>query len=465
MNIRRSRPRSFVRPQARPESGASTRPEPGPAPGEGQALRPAGCSAEVIAIGSELILGYVAERNSAFLARELTRLGVAVRFTTTVGDDEQAMAETLERAISRSRIVITTGGLGSTEDDLTKKVLAKVTHRRLILNDDLRERLRARYRQRGAPMPSTVDRQALVLSRSQLIENALGTAPGIQVSGPHYWLAALPGVPHEMEAMFHAVVSGLLQARFGLRLLSRLRVLHCGGITETAVNEQLRPLFADHPGRLGIVAQPSGADVLLVTEAPAASTSLRRRATAWPADRDTAALEREVRLRLGEAVFGVDDESLELVVGRLLRERELTLAVAESCTGGLVTHLLTNVPGSSASIDRSVICYSNRSKSDLAGVAPKLIDEYGAVSAQVAWAMADGVRRASGCSIGLSVTGIAGPAGGTAKKPVGLVHLAVSDRDAVTTTFRHFHGNRLALKRCFALAALDLLRRHLLKAT
>ena len=174
-------------------------------------------------------------------------------------------------------------------------------------------------------------------------------------------------------------------------------------------------------------------------------------------------LEREVRERLGEALFGSDDDSLESVVGRLLREQELTLAVAESCTGGLVTHLLTNVPGSSASIDRSAICYSNRSKTDLAGVAPKLIEEYGAVSAQVAWALADGVRRVSGCSIGLSVTGIAGPGGGSDKKPVGLVHLAVSDRDAVTTTFHHFHGDRLALKRCFALAALDLLRRHLLK--
>jgi nicotinamide-nucleotide amidase len=425
---------------------------------------PAACSAELIAIGSELILGHVAERNGAFLARELTRLGVAVQFTTTVGDDEQAMAETLERAIGRSQIVITTGGLGATEDDLTKKVLARVTRRRLILNDELRALIRARYRQHGGPVPASVDRQALVLSRAQLIENQLGTAPGIQVSGPHYWLAALPGVPHEMEAMFHAVVSGLLQARFGLRPRSRLRVLHCGGVGELQVNERLRPLFSERPGSIGVIAKPAGADVLLLAGPPKIDPSLRRRPMAAPVDYDALqALEREVRGRLGDAVFGADDESLESVVGRLLRERELTLAVAESCTGGLVTHLLTNVPGSTAYVDRAVVCYSNRSKTDLAGVAPQLVEEYGAVSAQVAWAMADGIRRAGGCSIGLAVTGIAGPAGGSAKKPVGLVHLAVSDQGTVTTKFHHFHGDRKALKQAFAHAALDLLRRHLLK--
>jgi nicotinamide-nucleotide amidase len=422
---------------------------------------PAACSAELIAVGSELIFGYVAERNSAFLARELTRLGISVRFTTTVGDDEQTLAETLERAITRSAIVITIGGLGATEDDLTKKVLAKVTRRRLILNDELLGRIRARYRQRGAPIPAAVDRQALVLSRAQLIENALGTAPGIQVSGPHYWLAALPGVPHEMEAMFHAVVSGLLQARFGLRPLSRFRVLHCGGITETAVNDALRSLFAAGPGRLGVVARPAGVDVWLF--AGTARGNLPIRSSRLDGLDELVALEREVRLRLGDAVFGDDDDTLESVVGRLLGERGLTLAVAESCTGGLVSHLLTNVPGSSAYVDRSVICYSNQSKSDLAGVAPQLIEEYGAVSAQVAWALADGVRRTSGCSLGLALTGIAGPAGGSADKPVGLVHLAVSDQEAVTTTYRHFHGDRTALKQCFANAALDLLRRHLLK--
>ncbi|HUJ79931.1 MAG TPA: CinA family nicotinamide mononucleotide deamidase-related protein [Nitrospiria bacterium] len=422
---------------------------------------PAVRSAELIAVGSELILGYVAERNCAFLARELTRLGLAVRYATTVGDDEQAMAETLERAIARSGIVIMTGGLGATEDDLTRKVLAKVTRRRLILNEELRDRIHARYRERGAPIPAGAERQALVLSRAHLIDNALGTAPGIQVSGPHFWLAALPGVPHEMEAMFHAVVSGLLQVRFGLRPLSRLRVVRCGGITESAVNERLRPLFPEWPGSIGMIARPGGVDVWLLSGGRRGSLAIRSRR---PTELDElAALEREVRLRLGEAVFGVDEESLELVTGRLLHERGVTLAVAESCTGGLVTHLLTNVPGSSEYVDRSVICYSNRSKSDLVGVAPPLIEEYGAVSAQVAWAMADGARRTSGCSLGLAVTGIAGPTGGSVKKPVGLVHLAVSDQSTVTTQFHHFHGDRTALKQAFALAALDLLRRHLLK--
>ena len=424
-------------------------------------MRPRAVTVELIAIGTELVIGHVAERNLAILARELTRLGAAVRFMTTVADDEAALTETLERAIARSDVVMTTGGLGATEDDLTKKVLAKVTRRRLVLHEELRARIQAHYRQRSEPVPPTVDRQALILSRAQLIENRLGTAPGIQVTGQGYWLAALPGVPHEMEVMFDEVVSGLLQARFGLRSLSRLRVLRCSGVSEAAVNERVRPLFALKPGQIGIVAQPSGVEVWLLTGTGRSDRAMK--GSRAPELEELTELEREVRARLGDMVFGADEETLEMVVGQLLRERGLTLAVAESCTGGFVAHLITNVPGSSAYFERGVVCYGNAAKSALLGVEPRMIEEYGAVSAQVAWAMADGVRRSSGCSIGLAVTGIAGPTGGTADKPVGLVHLAVADSATATTRFHHFHGDRLALKRLFAQAALDLLRRHLLK--
>ncbi len=426
-------------------------------------------TAELIAIGTELVLGHVAERNMATLARKLIRLGAPVRFMTAVADDEAALTETLERALARSEIVITTGGLGATEDDLTKKVLAKVTRRRLVLHEELRVRIRARYRRKDQPMPPTVDRQALILSRAQLIENRLGTAPGIQVTGQSYWLAALPGVPHEMEAMFDEVVSGLLQARFGLRPLSRLRVLHCSGISEALVNERLRLLFAGKTGRIGLIAKPSGVDVWLLAgpepggRAATAARTLEGVRTAQ--FEELTALEQEARTRLGDAVFGADEETLEGVVGQLLRERNLTLAVAESCTGGLVSHLLTNVRGSSAYFERGAVTYSNESKSALLGVEPKMIAEYGAVSAQVAWAMADGARRSAGTSLGIGVTGIAGPAGGTPEKPVGLVHVAVADQTTATARFYHFHGDRAALKRLFAQAALDLLRRHLLKST
>jgi nicotinamide-nucleotide amidase len=426
-------------------------------------MTPKAITAELVAIGSELVLGHVAERNLSVLARLLTRLGVTVRSMTVVADDAAALTDALERAIGRSEIVITTGGLGSTEDDLTKKVLAKVTRRRLVLHEELRTRIRARYDLRQGPIPPSVDRQALILSRAQLIDNRLGTAPGIQVTGPTYWLAALPGVPHEMAQMAEEVVSGLLQARFGLRPLSRLRVLRCSGVSEAAVNERLRPLFAARPGRIGLVAQASGVEIWLLT---GTERSSRVMTPPRPVTRDELAdLEQDVRARLGEHVFGADEETLEAVVGRLLRERELTLAVAESCTGGLVAHLITNVPGSSAYFDRGIISYSNAAKQALLGVEPKMIDEYGAVSAQVAWAMADGVRRAAGASVGLAVTGIAGPGGGTAEKPVGLVHLAVVDGTTATTRFHHVHGDRLAVKRLFAQAALDLLRRHLLKLT
>ncbi|MEW6324857.1 MAG: CinA family nicotinamide mononucleotide deamidase-related protein, partial [Nitrospirota bacterium] len=367
----------------------------------------------------------------------------------------------LARAIARSEVVITTGGLGATEDDLTKKVLAKVTRRRLVLNEELRVRIRARWRRRNEPMPPTVDRQAFILSRAQLIENRLGTAPGIQVTGQGYWLASLPGVPHEMEAMFDDVVSGLLQARFGLRPLSRLRVLRCSGISESAVNERLRPLFASKGGRIGLIAKPSGIEVwLLAPPAPPGKAAAAAQSSQLD---ELARLEQEARARLGDVVFGADEETLEAAVGQLLRERNLTLAVAESCTGGLIAHLLTNVPGSSAYVERGAVCYSNAAKSAMAGVEPKMIEEYGAVSAQVAWALADGIRRTSGASLGVGVTGIAGPTGGSADKPVGLVHVAVADSATATTKFYHFHGDRAALKQLFAQAALDLLRRHLLK--
>ncbi len=425
-------------------------------------MKPRTLTAELIATGTELVLGHVAEGNMAVLARLLTRLGVAVRFMTTVGDDEAALTEALERAIARADIIITTGGLGATEDDLTKKVLAKVTRRRLVLHEELRTRILARYRRRNEPAPPAVDRQALILSRAQLIENRLGTAPGIQVAGQGYWLAALPGVPHEMAQMANEVVSGLLQARFGLRPLSRLRVLRCSGVSEAAVNERLRPLFASRSGRIGLIAKPSGVEIWLLSGTGRGGSAIKGDR---PTERDELAkLEQEVRARLGEMVFGADEETLEMVVGRLLRERGLTLAIAESCTGGLVAHLITNVPGSTAYFDRGVVSYSNEAKRALLGVEPKMIEEYGAVSAQVAWAMADGVRRSSGCTIGLAVTGIAGPVGGTAEKPVGLVHLAVADSATATTKFYHFHGDRVALKRLFAQAALDLLRRHLLKS-
>ncbi len=409
--------------------------------------------AETIAIGSELLVGGRTDSNSLRIADMLGPLGIGVRFKSIVGDDAGDIMSALKTAVGRAGVVIMTGGLGPTVDDCTREAVARATGRRLARRKDALEAMTARLAQWGRIPAKGQLRQALIPSGAFVLSNPVGSAPGFWLTWKGAVVVSLPGVPGEMEAMMEASIVPLLhdalrRAGSSPPPLQRL-VFHTWGLPEAEVDAKLAGLIPASSGiDLGLLASPSGVLVSLTTR-PGARGNSR-----------LAELAAAVRSRLGEWLYAEGKETMEEVVGRLLTKGQLTVATAESCTGGLVGHRLTQVPGSSTYVDRGVMCYSNRAKTELLGVPAKLIEAHGAVSGEVAAAMAQGVRERAGVSVGISVTGIAGPGGATPSKPVGLVYIALNadDGTAVTREFR-FHGDRSVIKQRSAQAALDLLRR------
>jgi len=409
--------------------------------------------AEIIATGSELLWDGRIETNSIYLADRLIEMGFEPIRKTVVGDDERMMSEAIRQAASQSVLVVITGGLGPTEDDLTRKVVSQLTGRRLILQEEILERLRARYSARAQPMPAQAGRQALIPSRSTVIPNSIGSAPGFILHWENVYLICLPGVPYEMRSMFEGTVRSFLSQRFPARQWHELHSFRTCGLMESAVNERLSDLMIGHRQvRIGMTANPGGVDVRILG-------SGRNRAEVRTVLEGLLA---KVEERLADILYTRGAEDMEVVVGRLLKDRGLKLAVAESCTGGLIGHRLTNVPGSSDYLDQVAVCYSNRAKVERLGVALEIIESNGAVSAPVAAAMAEGIRRRAGTDLGLSVTGIAGPGGGTPEKPVGLVYFGLDDGREVRTTSAHFSGDRSTIKMRASQHAMDLLRRSLL---
>lgn len=411
--------------------------------------------AETVAVGSELLIGGRSDSNSLRIAEALAALGIAVRFKSIVGDDEADIMTVLTQAVSRAGVVIVTGGLGPTVDDVTREAIAKAAGRRLARRKDALDGMTARLAQWGRVPNKGQLRQALIPSHATVLPNAVGSAPGFWLTWKRATVIALPGVPREMDAMMTASVLPLLAMQLAQRLKTRPRpvtrmVFHTWGLPEADVDARLAGLVSPRvPVDLGLLASPTGVVVSLTTQ-PQAS----------PPSSTLSALADGVRSRLVEWLYAEGAETMEEVVGRLLTERKLTVATAESCTGGLIGHRLTQVPGSSAYLDRGVICYSNRAKSELLGVAPGLIETHGAVSAEVAAAMARGMQERAGVSAGVSVTGIAGPGGATPIKPVGLVYIGLhaDDGQSITREYR-FHGDRSVIKQRSSQAALDLLRR------
>ncbi len=433
--------------------------------------------AEIIAIGSELLLGGRQDSNSVLLADKLAAVGVEVRFKTVVGDDEADIVAVLRTAASRADVLVLTGGLGPTSDDRTRQAVARATGRSLRRHPEALAGMRQRLAAWGRTPTSAQLRQALIPSGAQVLGNPMGTAPGFCLKWKGCVLYALPGVTLEAELMVdQEVVPRLVAESRGGEILER-RLLHTFGLPEPEVDHTLKGLVrGGGPVRLGLLASPLGVTVSLT-----ASRKVARK----PASTNKALdrLVQTLRTRLGLALYAEGQDTMEEVVGRLLVARSLTLAVAESCTGGLIGHRLTEVPGSSSYVDRVAVCYSNRAKIDLLGVPESLIQQHGAVSAEVAAAMAAGVRRHSGTSLGLSVTGIAGPAGATPGKPVGLVYVGLdwalpsnisadssaessrgpfSDKPAGTLTREWcLHGERTVIKLRASQAALALLYRWL----
>jgi nicotinamide-nucleotide amidase len=415
--------------------------------------------AETVAVGSELLIGGRSDSNSLFISEALGKLGVAVRFKSVVGDERADIVTALKNAVKRAAIIVVTGGLGPTVDDRTREAVAAATGRRLARRNEALAGMTARLAQWGRTPNRGQLRQALIPSGAAVLPNPVGSAPGFSLSWKGALLIALPGVPHEMEAMMQESVLPLVAAHVERTCavppapIKRL-VFHTWGLPEADVDARLHGLLPKSlPIDLGLLASPTGVVVSLTTKP---GRSVKESKFAAAAD--------GVRSRLGEWLYAEGRESMEEVVGRLLTERRLTLAIAESCTGGLIGHRLTQVPGSSAYVDRGLVCYSNRAKTDLLGVPASLLDEHGAVSAEVAAAMAKGARERAGVSVGLSVTGIAGPGGATPTKPVGLVYVGLDAEDGTAFTKEHrFHGDRSVVKQRSSQAALDLLRRWLLR--
>jgi competence/damage-inducible protein CinA-like protein len=413
--------------------------------------------AETIAVGSELLLGGRTDSNSLLITEELSRLGIEVRFKSVVGDDQADIVNVLKTAVGRAKVIVMTGGLGPTVDDCTREAIAQAAGRRLAKRKEAFDGMQARLAQWGRKPNKGQLRQALIPSGATVLPNPVGSAPGFWLSWKGATLIALPGVPSEMTAMMRESVipllsSQLAKSRVGLRPITRL-LFHTFGLPEADVDAQLKGLISKGaPLDLGLLASPTGVLVSLTTNS---RTHVKEEVLV--------SLAQNVRTRLGEWLFGEGQESMEEIVGRLLTEQKLTIALAESCTGGLIGHRLTQVPGSSGYLDRGVICYSNKAKIELLGVPQDLIEKHGAVSGEVAAAMANGVREHSGVSVGLSVTGIAGPGGATPTKPVGLVYVGLSAESGqpITKEYR-FHGDRTMIKQRASQAALDLLRRWLL---
>jgi nicotinamide-nucleotide amidase len=406
-------------------------------------------SAEIVTIGTEMLLGDLVDTNTAWISQRLASLGVSMYRHTTVGDNNERIIGALKDAASRADLVVTTGGLGPTSDDLTNACLGTLTGRPMVEYPEARRHIDEKFAKFGRePTPSNY-KQALFPEGTRLIPNPLGTAPGALVEWEGTLFATLPGVPAEMKRMFEETLEPLIREHSDGSIVSK--TLHFAGIGESALAEKVQEfLDASDPTVAPLAGQ--GRVRLRITT---------RAATEEEAHGKIGPVEKEILDRLGEYFYGEDEETLESSVGRLLSERGATVALAESCTGGLISKRLTDIAGSSAYFVEGFVTYSNASKTRLLGVPEEMIAEHGAVSESVARAMAEGARKASGADYGLSVTGVAGPGGGTEEKPVGLVFVGVADAEGATAEkldLTAWARSRGSIRERSANRALDLLR-------
>lgn len=408
-------------------------------------------TAELIAVGTELLLGNIANTDAQMISQGLSQLGINVYYHTVVGDNPQRVRQAVDIARGRADILITTGGLGPTCDDLTKVAVAQAFGKELVYHEPSAQRIRERFAQRGTPVTENNFQQAMVPEGCTVLDNDWGTAPGVafQADGTHVLM--LPGPPRECAMMFRHRALPYLQKLSDGVIASR--TVKTFGIGESAAEALLRDLMnALHNPTLAPYAKPTGTELRITAHAPTREEALRR----------IAPVEEQVKAILGDKVIGVDVDSLEEVCFALLKDRGLTVGTAESCTGGLLAKLLTDLPGSSAVFRGGVVSYTNGVKAGLLGVPQDLLDRYGAVSPQVAEAMARGAKAALGCDIALSTTGVAGPDADDRGNPIGLVYLGLAWGDQCQVTeFRAGPVERERVRRQAAQTALDLLRRHL----
>ena len=416
----------------------------------------AGRRAVVLAVGSELLTPSRIDTNSLFITEQLNLLGIEVAYKSVIGDDREELAAALRVALDRVGLVICCGGLGPTDDDVTREVVAQVLRRPLSEDERITAQIRARFASRRMEMPEINRRQAMIPAGARVLENANGTAPALWLEDADRAVLLLPGPPRELEPLFRTACDDILRPRSpGLSLVRR--IVRITGRTESHTEEAVRPLYAEWAE----AEIPIAATIL----ASLGQIELHVSARAASRERAEAAVEaasRQVAEVLGLDAFSRDGRTLEQVVGDLLVEHRFRIALAESCTGGLLTSRLTDVAGSSRYVDRAVVAYANEAKVTLLDVPAQLIDQHGAVSEPVAIAMAEGVRAGAMVDVGVGVTGIAGPGGGNAEKPVGTVAVAVVMPGAARSRLFRFGGAREQVKFQASQAALDMVRRVLL---
>lgn len=407
---------------------------------------------EIVSTGTELLLGDIVDTNSQYLSQKLNNLGFSVLYKTTVGDNEIRMLEVLNQALLRADIIITTGGLGPTQGDITKEVTAKLAGHKMVLDDRALTMIKERFQNLSyGDMPESNVKQALIPEKSYVLYNNNGTAPGLIVEIEDKIIVNLPGPPHEMKAMFEESLVPYLLKKYGDLGIIHSKVLKTIGLGESWLAEKLKDIIsAQSNPTIALYARNNEMIIRLTAKADSKEIAMRL----------INDMEEQIRLKISDYIYGSDKDTLEKIVGELMINKNMTIALAESCTGGLVSSMITDIPGSSSYLMGSVVSYSNQSKIDFLQVDPEDLAKYGAVSEKVAVQMAKGSAERFKTDIGIGITGIAGPTGATIDKPLGLVYIAVSMQGKIKCYQHIFNNIRTIVRTRSAKMALV----HLLKA-
>jgi competence/damage-inducible protein CinA C-terminal domain len=408
-------------------------------------------NAEILAVGTELLMGQIANTNAQYISARLPDIGIGVYYHSVVGDNPARLKECLNLALSRSDIIVMTGGLGPTKDDLTKETVAEAMNRKLVLDQESLDKMRSFFKNLKRQMTDNNIKQAYLPENSFIIRNKNGTAPGCIIEEGGKTIVMLPGPPSEMKPMFDDTVIPYFEEKSEYKLVSKF--LRIFGIGESAMEDMILDLVENQTNpTIAPYAKDGEVTLRITAKYPKSMVS-----------KDIIApVENEIKKRLGDTVYSSENKNIEEVTAELLLETGTTIAIAESCTGGLVSAKLTDISGISSVFDRGIVSYSNKAKAETLGVKLETLDKYGAVSSETAIEMAVGVRNISHTDLGLSITGIAGPGGGSAEKPVGLVYVALASEKGIECKELKLWGSRSRIRNVTALHAFDMVRRCLL---
>jgi len=410
--------------------------------------------AEIISIGSEILRGQITDTNANFIAKKLVELGIELEHISVVSDNPESLLSTLKLAFQRSDLIITTGGLGPTEDDITYQTIARALNLKLIKYPEAEENLKRILKKINKIISPSNLKQIYLPEGAKIIINQYGTAPAMILEKDNKIICSFPGVPHEMKNLMEENLIHYLKEKFPPSVIKKSKILKITGLGESSVNELIREYINKQTNfSFGIYSNPEDIQVQITTQAP----------TEKEVEKLLQSSVSQLTKILGTYVYGTDKQSLEEIVGNLLKSKKLKVAVAESCTGGILGEMITRIPGSSKYFQGGVISYNAKVKENLLKVPPKIIKKYGEVSNQTAILMAEGVRISCRSDIGISITGIAGPGGATEKKKVGLVYMALADGKKTITQKHQLFGNRQLIRLRSARRALNMLRMYLME--